>query len=145
MTDDVVSRAKSALEGVTAGPWKWERSMLSGSERGYDEVLWPGPVDCMSYCYGGTSTIDGDNLDRDREFIAAARTLVPELVAEVECLRAERDELGPEWGWDVKGRKRPNPRVLLGADGRPVVERPKLAMADARLYVRSVSGWEPAR
>lgn len=84
---DVVDRAKAALAGVTEGPWKWERNTLTGGIGGYDEVITPGPVECMSYCYGGTSVIELENPEHDREFIAAARTLVPELVAEVERLR----------------------------------------------------------
>lgn len=96
--DALLARARALLDGVTEGPWKWERNTLAGGQGGYDEVISPGPVDCMSYCYGGTSTIDEDNPERDREFIAQSRTLVPELVdlaarqaAEIDRLRTELD------------------------------------------------------
>lgn len=76
---DVVERAKAALEGATPGPWEatWE-----------DADKWwsvtAGPIDNM-VCPEVT-TVDGR--PADAEFIAQARTLVPELVAEVERLRA---------------------------------------------------------
>ena len=87
---DIIERAKAALEGVTEGPWKWSRNCqrLEGGKDGYGEVIAPGPVDCMSHCYGGTSTIEFENEPHDAEFIAAARTLVPELIAEIERVRA---------------------------------------------------------
>lgn len=37
----------------------------------YAEVIGPGPVSCMAYCYGGSSTITGDRLAADLAFIAA--------------------------------------------------------------------------
>lgn len=89
MTEDVVDRAKAALEDVTDGPWVWNRETLAGGVGGYDEVITPGPVECMSYCYGGTSIIEFENPGADKAFIAAARTLVPELVREVEALRLQ--------------------------------------------------------
>jgi hypothetical protein len=58
-----------------------------------------------------SSGYDASNLSidtADAEFIAAARTLVPELIAEVERLRAQlkdRTEWKPAWGspYDVMG------------------------------------------
>ena len=93
---DIIERAKAALEGVTEGPWKWSRNCqrLEGGKDGYGEVIAPGPVDCMSHCYGGTSTIEFENEPHDAEFIAAARTLVPELIAEIERVRAAAQTLG---------------------------------------------------
>ena len=96
--DALLARARVLLDGVTEGPWRWERNTLAGGKGGYDEVIAPGPVDCSAYCYGGTSVIELDNPDRDAEFIAASRTLVPELVdlaarqaAEIDRLRVELD------------------------------------------------------
>lgn len=85
-SDDAVAKADAVLAGVTEGPWKWSGSYLQGGTGGYDEVIAPGPVKCMSYCYGGSSVIESES-QRDREFIAAARTLVPELRDEVVRLR----------------------------------------------------------
>ena len=94
--DALLARARALLDGVTEGPWRWERNTLAGGKGGYDEVIAPGPADCMSYCYGGTSTIDEDNPERDREFIAQSRTLVPELVALAARQAAEIDRLRVE-------------------------------------------------
>ena len=90
--DDLIDRATTALEGITDCPWVWERNPLTGGEGAYDEVLEPGPVDCMSHCYGGTSTIKTDRA-ADREFIAAARELVPALIERVKQLEAQLAQL----------------------------------------------------
>jgi len=84
---DVRERAKAALEGVTQGPWDSVTDddvveaacviSLSEAER----------RDGFGYCVGG------DLLNEDAMFIAAARTLVPELVAENEQLEAEIERL----------------------------------------------------
>ncbi|AMU78485.1 hypothetical protein SEA_SKINNYPETE_55 [Mycobacterium phage SkinnyPete] len=90
---DVAERAKALLEGVTDGPWLYipggseDALVVSESEREPNAIT-----------VGGVSFHPGlhvavDLRDGDAEFIAAARTLVPELVAEVERLReARRDE-----------------------------------------------------
>ena len=83
---DITERAKEALEGVTPG---WEVR---------DEFIYPLSIRCGV----------GGIWKRDAEFIAAARTLVPELVAEVERLRDQigsRGKWNPEWGspYDVMG------------------------------------------
>lgn len=80
--NDILARAKAALTGVAEGPWRVERwEDFSGHEVSYslpDISQWSGyrnTVDC-----GGDKALAG--------FIAEARSLVPELVAEVERLRA---------------------------------------------------------
>lgn len=93
MSDDVADRAEAALEGTSPEPWHIPRSGQGIDSGEYGTVIERGNVECMSYCYGGSSTIDGDNLDADLRFIAAARSLVPELVAELKTVRAERDWL----------------------------------------------------
>lgn len=66
---DVVQRAKQALEGVTEGPWRW------GIVDDDDEYLLdPCGVQVPTY------------IKENTVFIAAARSLVPELIAEVERL-----------------------------------------------------------
>lgn len=85
--DAIEARANAATEG----PW-WRREGHAEIDgQNYAEVLIPGRVECGSYCYGGTSTIEGDRLDADLAFIAHARADVPDLVAEVRRLR-ERAE-----------------------------------------------------
>lgn len=80
MPDDLIARAEAVMEGVSPEPWHIPRSGQGIDSGKYGTVIERGNVECMSYCYGGTSTIEGDNLDADLRFIAAARTLVPELV-----------------------------------------------------------------
>ena len=91
---DVIARAKAALEGVTEGPWR--ASLLDGIDyedgssciRGgvYPDVHGSAPV------FLSSSGIDR----RDARFIAAARTLVPELLAEVKRLRGALDGLAED-------------------------------------------------
>ena len=76
---DIVERAKSVLEGVTDGPWE----LIGGNEY----------ITGVSVC---VAPDDGGVTGPDAAFIAASRTLVPELVAEVERLRSnllQQDEL----------------------------------------------------
>lgn len=73
---DIVERAKAALDGVTDGPWEWF----------YGDQCCGGT--CVDNDHGLPLHSGGDLLPNDARFIAAARTLVPELVAEVEELRA---------------------------------------------------------
>lgn len=85
----LVERAKAALQGTTAGPWIVNREgwacISSGSDsviHGYFEGDCP---DC------GDRIIDNAMVAvsiEDATFIAEVRTLVPELVAEVERLQA---------------------------------------------------------
>lgn len=87
--DAIEARANAATEG----PW-WRREGHAEIDgQNYAEVLIPGRVECGSYCYGGTSTIEGDRLDADLAFIAHARADVPDLVAEVRRLRAQVRDL----------------------------------------------------
>ena len=69
---DVIEWANAALEGVTEGPWTWTHGMDTRAL-----VLGPDNLHVK---------LDGH---ADAQFIAAARTLVPELVAELEAARAE--------------------------------------------------------
>lgn len=86
MTDDLTVRAKEALEGVTKGPWK---------QNGNNGVHTP-TGRCIATTHSSGWNGPGFN-KRDSEFIAASRTLVPELVAEVERLRGALDGLAGEW------------------------------------------------
>lgn len=73
--------AIEALEqAATPGPWQANKDGTIDAD-GRAEVLCRGEVDCMSYCYGGTSVIEGDNLEADTAFIAASREAVPFLLA----------------------------------------------------------------
>ena len=81
--DEIEATAKKA----TPDEWRVDGEQIEAGEFG--EVIIPGPVLCGSYCYGGSSTIDGDHLAEDFAHIAMmdpATTLA--LVAEVRELRA---------------------------------------------------------
>ncbi|QBP31182.1 hypothetical protein SEA_ARGIE_65 [Mycobacterium phage Argie] len=90
---DVVERAKAALEGTTEGPWLY---IPGGSEDAL--VVSEGEREPNAITVGGVSFHPGlhvavDLRDGDAEFIAQARTLVPELIAEVERLRAQETRI----------------------------------------------------
>lgn len=70
-----MARARAALEGAHAGPW---------------EIIGGEYVTGVGIC---VAPDDGGVTSGDAEFIAAARTLVPELVAEVERLRGLVDDV----------------------------------------------------
>lgn len=85
MSGDVVARAKAVLLAVTDGPWRASKQRESR----------PGPRMPQPYVYPGNIVSDTTGQivftqtgnTANSEFIAAARSLVPELVAEVEKLR----------------------------------------------------------
>ena len=77
MSDNLIERTNDALDGVTAGPW-----MAGKGGPGYSS--W---VDSKPDLVNISIADRIDNL-ADAEFIAAARQLVPDLLAEVVKLRA---------------------------------------------------------
>ena len=83
---DVVERAKAALEGVTEGPWH----STGGVVWCVDVIAVPDPSDPTGQTPMPQQVQEKvcDTSEGDAEFIAAARTLVPELVVEVEKWRA---------------------------------------------------------
>lgn len=78
---DVVARARAALDGVTEGPWRWEFTLPRTFDS--DQLVGPGWDAVLSAGCRGSLHVDA----ADAEFIAAARSLVPELIAEVVALR----------------------------------------------------------
>lgn len=89
MTDDVTDRARAALEGVTCGPW----TVVSGAWGN----VWHFPEGDHN---DGRPTVVvrmGGMTEADSTFIATARTLVPELLAEVERLRGALERRATEW------------------------------------------------
>lgn len=78
-------------------------------------------------------------------YVGVDTDIVTELADETERLRGELAAMRTEWGWDVPGRKKPNPTIINGIDGRPATERPTLSdLAGIRIYSRQVSDWEPS-
>ncbi len=113
MSDDVADRAEAALEGTSPEPWHIPRSGQGIDSGEYGTVIERGNVECMSYCYGGSSTIEGDNLDADLRFIAAARSLLPELVAELKTTRAQLRQVARQLGLFLEDGERNRVIVAL--------------------------------
>lgn len=80
---DLVERAKAALEGVSNGPWRADGDVTDGAT-----VLYTPSSMTREYAVLGCPDcgVNGHGYLGDAQFIAAARALVPELVAEVERL-----------------------------------------------------------
>lgn len=88
---DIVERARTLLEGVTEGPWLMipelgneDAAVMSEGERAPDSITVGGHTFHPGY------SVAVDLRQPDGEFVAAARSLVPELVAELERLRQQR-------------------------------------------------------
>lgn len=125
MSGDVVDRAKQALVGVTEGPWDHHIAPSEGSTEtpaGYLALTLIGdgeplhvltaqsPEPKFAYVVPAV-TGDGPTSAVNADFIAAARSLVPELVAEIERLRTAQSDtnqqLASAWqaGYAERGRK----------------------------------------
>lgn len=76
---DIVEQAESALAGVSPGPWRCEGSKYV---RGWYVITRDGGTAVHATEWSETMAFPAD-----AEFAAAARTLVPALVAEVKSLR----------------------------------------------------------
>jgi len=82
MTDIDIDAARALCDAATPGPWVWFGDLSIGdvylSAGRKREVLWPSGMHTEGYL---------DVAPEDAAFIAAARDLVPALLAEVERLR----------------------------------------------------------
>lgn len=92
-SDDVVQRARQALDGITPGPWKIDD---------YDESALDSIVSVADDRLGGWVEVARSTGD-DARFIAAAPDLVRKLAAEVEKLRAQPVELSAQLLADAAG------------------------------------------
>lgn len=118
-TGDVVERAKAALEGVPDGPWTVDREdgePIIHEAHHYDSMDEWYDVDG---CTGGWKAHCEDL--PTAEFVAAARSLVPELIAEVERLHSWdglMSLLDEHWPEDIfptlpdTDRRDPGPRIV---------------------------------
>lgn len=96
---DIAERAKALLDGVTPGPWEHRigpddethseycTKTLINSGEPLHVLIAESPDPKFAYVVPAI-TGDGPTSARNAEFIAAARTLVPELIAEVERLQS---------------------------------------------------------
>lgn len=80
MSDDIVQRARAALEGVDGGPWR---------------VIGFGNIQSAATRPRVAKVTSAANAT----FVAQARSLVPDLVAEIEKLRAEMQRALDEGDW----------------------------------------------
>lgn len=80
---DIIARAEAALEGVTEGPWTVESQVdhMSG-----ETEYWLPEIEQWR---GYRNNIQCGTDKALARFIAAARTLVPELIAELKSARAQ--------------------------------------------------------
>lgn len=88
-----VEAIRELCEAATEGPWEiWtSNSVRRISARGDGDVL-----SAYTARYDGMPDLCGRNLDNDLRFIAAARTLVPQILAAYEQACAERNELASQ-------------------------------------------------
>lgn len=95
MSDDLVERAREALDGVTPGPWRHDGHtgvMASGSVDTYSGVVWATIIRAEQ-----TSETDVERRswetsgspDANAHFIAASRELVPAMADRIEELEAK--------------------------------------------------------
>lgn len=75
MITDLLDQIDRLDQQATKGPWE-EIGRTIESNGTYEDVITT-EVDCASYCYGGTG--GGVLKDKDAEFIALARTALPQL------------------------------------------------------------------
>lgn len=87
---DVVERAKAALEGVSDGPWRWEPSKYIRS--GYVITAQNRTALHAADWNADYGPFPEQFNHADANFAAEARSLVPELIAEVERLTPRRIE-----------------------------------------------------
>ena len=92
MSAETLRRAAALMreraEAATPGVWRHTEHGIEAGE--YAEVIVPGRVECMAYCYGGSSTLDGDRIDLDGDHIASWHPAVALAVADLLDLLARR-------------------------------------------------------
>ena len=82
---------RALVDSGTPGPWHRNRDWIDAGE--YDEVLAPAPVDCMAYCYGGSSRIELS--DADAAKIVAFVNAGPALADLIEAIDEHRRHRRP--------------------------------------------------
>ncbi|ORB93978.1 hypothetical protein LAUMK4_05862 [Mycobacterium persicum] len=118
MSDDIIARAEAALEGVTDGPWTWDGDTFSDApeykcphgtqwcDHGPDLVRGNDDGSVLDDYVAANYVISSNGYDAsglevktaDAEFIAASRSLVPELVAELKTTRAQLRQVARQIG-----------------------------------------------
>lgn len=88
LTDEELDRLEGLHAAATPGPWKpseyGSANEIDGD--GAHAVLEGGPVNCMAYCYGGSSVVEFS--EEDHAVTIAAHNALPALLAELREHRA---------------------------------------------------------
>lgn len=87
MSDDLVKRVRALLEGVTPGPWRYDRT--NGSPTTGEHMIaggLPGYLAEVRDCGSG-------NVSGNARFIAASRQLVPAMADRIKALEAQLADL----------------------------------------------------
>ena len=96
-TEKLIEEAERLSDAATPGPW---------CHNHYGVNNWPGPdapTRIMELLHNQDD--DGEQNYRDAEFIARARTMVPELAAAIRRAETERDEaLKQSAGWEIQAQ-----------------------------------------
>jgi hypothetical protein len=88
MSDDLIDRARAALDGVTPGPWVHDPKLFSNVYS--DDATGSIVATCTGFTYARRPpAVEAANA----RFIAFARSLVPEMADEIARLRAEVERL----------------------------------------------------
>ena len=85
MTEDILDRARKALDGVTPGPWWHDNNEGYGANNVWCEV----PGDVLGKDIVAKIHHDSAEAEANARLIAAARDLVPAMADEIERMRAE--------------------------------------------------------
>jgi hypothetical protein len=90
LTDDELAAAKALVDAATPGPWSAANGKGSACVRTEDRA-----TSCAIYLNVRTCEVDEcvERWHRDAAFIAASRTLVPRLLAEIARLRVQNAAL----------------------------------------------------
>ena len=89
VTDQELSEIEARANAATEGPWRAEYANITSAD-----VVGPLDADLVQRKYGGRAQY----LVADAEFIAAARTDIPALVAEVRALRKQVEMTADGYG-----------------------------------------------
>lgn len=87
-TADVVARAREALENVTDGPWEAQQYDDHPGDEGCGLLAGVGIAQRGIGYIGIYHWNSVEQSETDAAFVAAARSLIPELIAEVERLHS---------------------------------------------------------
>lgn len=123
ITDEKLTEWNNLADEATSGEWNVE---LYQNKISRDFNWWVRPVqgsDIWGVCNTGDE--NAPRASQDAKFIAAARTAVPTLIAEVRRLRAENEELRDSLTHEL-GQERDAVRVLLDQKDKIEAENTEL-------------------